>query len=57
MVIEAAMESETEGTIWKSIKNYIRKWCQNWPCILFEAIYWENSEEDCPLASNVDSES
>ena len=22
---------------------FIRKWCQKWPCILFEAIYRENS--------------
>ena len=44
MVIEAAMESKTEGTMWKSIKNYIRNWCQKWPCILFGAIYRENKQ-------------
>ena len=62
MVIEAAMESKTEGTMWKSIKNYIRNWCQKWPCILFGAIYQENkqwsdkdrsNEEDITSAINI----
>ena len=44
MVIEATMESKTEGTTWKSIKNYIRNWCQRWPCILFGAVYRENKQ-------------
>ena len=38
------MESKTEGTTWKSIKNYIRNWCQKWCCILFGAIYRENKQ-------------
>ena len=39
---KVAMESKTEGTIWKSITICIRNWCQKWPYILFEAIYREN---------------
>ena len=38
------MESKTEGTTWKSIKNYIRNWCQKWCCILFGVIYRENKQ-------------
>ena len=38
------IESKTEGTTWKSIKNYIRNWCQKWCCILFGAIYRENNQ-------------
>ena len=44
VVIKATMESKTEGTTWKSIKNYIRNWCQKWCCILFGAIYRENKQ-------------
>ena len=38
------MESRTEGTMWKSIKNCTRNWCQKWPCILYGVIYWENKQ-------------
>ena len=38
------MESKTEGTIWKGIENFVRNWCQKWPCILFGAIYRENKQ-------------
>ena len=31
MVKRAAMESKTEGTMWKSIKICIRNWCQKYP--------------------------
>ena len=41
------MESKTEGTMWKSIKNCVRNWCQKWPCILFGANYREN-KQCCP---------
>ena len=33
------MESKTEGTIWKNIRNCLRNRCQKWPCILFGANY------------------
>ena len=44
MVNRATMESKTEGTTWKSIKNYIRNWCQKWCCIFLGAIYRENKQ-------------
>ena len=44
MVLRATMESKTEGTIWKSIKNCLRNRCQKWPCILFRANHRENKK-------------
>ena len=44
VVIKAAMENKTKGTMWKSLKNYIRNWCQKWPYIMFRAIYRENKQ-------------
>ena len=38
------MESKTEGTMWKSIKNCLKNRCQKWPCILFGANYQENKQ-------------
>ena len=53
-VYRATMESKTEGTTWKSIKNYIRNWCQNWCCILFGDIYRENKQcAPRPLGGNL----
>ena len=43
MVEKAAMESKTEVTMWKSIKNWIRKWCHKWVYILFGVTYRKNS--------------
>ena len=39
MVEKATMESKTEATMWKSIKNWIRKWCHKWVYILFGVTY------------------
>ena len=44
MVKRATMESKTEGTMWKSIKNCVRNRCQKWPCILFGVNYQENKQ-------------
>ena len=44
MFYRATMGSKTKGTTWKSIKNYVRNWCQKWCCILFGAIYRENKQ-------------
>ena len=39
------MESKTEVTTWKSIKNLlIRNWCQKWCCLLFGPIYREKKQ-------------
>ena len=44
MVEKATMESKTEATMWKSIKNWIRKWCHKWVYILFGVIYRKNKQ-------------
>ena len=33
-----------QATMWKSIKSWVRNWCQKWPCILFGAIYREKKQ-------------
>ena len=43
-VIKGTMESKTEGTMWKSIKSWIRNRCQKWRCILFGITYHENKK-------------
>ena len=52
MAYRATIESKTEGTTWKSIKNY-RNWFQNWCCILFRVIYGENKQCSALLFSKV----
>ena len=46
MVQIATMESKTEGTMWKSIKNCVRKRSQKWCCILFWANHRENKQRN-----------
>ena len=38
------MEKKMLATMWKSIKSWVRNWCQKWPCILFGAIYRKNKQ-------------
>ena len=38
------MECQTEGTIWKSVKSWIRNMRQKWPCIVVAVTYRENKQ-------------
>ena len=42
MVKKATMESQTEATMWKNMKRWVRDLCQKRPCILFKVTYQEN---------------
>ena len=36
------MKSQTEATMWKNMKRWVRDMCQKRPCILFKVSYQEN---------------